>query len=36
MKRFNILLTLAIAFSMVAFAQNAPKGKMLQLPKMTK
>ena len=36
MKRFNVLLTLAIAFTMVATAQNAPQGKMLPFHKMTK
>ena len=29
MKKFHVLLTLAIALSMTAFAQTAPKGKML-------
>ena len=36
MKRFNVLLTLAIAFTMVAFAQNAPVGKMLPFNNMAK
>ena len=36
MKRFHFFLTLAIAFSMVAIAQNAPKGKMLPFNKVVK
>ena len=36
MKRFNVLLTLAIAFTMVAFAQNAPMGKMLPFNNLSK
>ena len=36
MKRFHIILTIAIAFTMVATAQNVPQGKMLPFNKMTK